>query len=89
MSGWLGRRLGRRRRSAREAKDRLQLLLIHDRTDLTPDSMASLKNDLLDVISRYIEIDTSSVSIEMTRDGRQQRLLADIPIRPIRRSRLG
>ncbi len=67
--------------SASTAKDRLKLVLINDRTDLTPAELESMKNELLAVISRYIEIDSNAVRIDMTQEGRQQRLLADIPIR--------
>jgi cell division topological specificity factor len=66
--------------SASKAKERLQLVLINDRTDLTPGAIELLKDDLLKVLSKYIEIDTSSVTIDLTQEGRQQRLIADIPI---------
>lgn len=70
-----------RKRSAASAKERLQLVLIHDRTDLTPAQLEALKNDLLKAISNYIDIDPEAVRIELERDGRQQRLVADIPLR--------
>lgn len=70
-----------RKRSATSAKERLQLVLIHDRTDLSPAQLEALKNDLLKAISNYIEIDPDAVRIELERDGRQQRLVADIPLR--------
>ena len=47
--------------------------------------MAELKDELIEVISRYIEIDPNSVQINMTQEGREQRLIADIPIKPVRR----
>ena len=49
--------LFRRRKSANNAKERLQLVLIHDRTDLSPAQLESLKDALIATISRYIEID--------------------------------
>ncbi len=55
------------------------------RTDLTPAELESLKNELLVVISRYIEIDPQAVRIDMMQEGRQQRLLADVPIRAANR----
>lgn len=66
--------------SADKAKDRLRLVLINDRTDLTGATMEALKDDLLEVLSRYIQIDPETVQIDITREGRQQRLIADIPI---------
>jgi cell division topological specificity factor len=70
-----------RKRSANSAKERLQLVLIHDRTDLNPAELDALKDDLIDTISRHIEIDPESVSISIAQDGRSQRLVADIPLR--------
>ena len=81
MSGWLDRFLGQKPKSASEAKDRLKLVLIHDRTDLTPDALEKMKNELLQVISRYVELDPAAVRIQMAQEGREQRLVADIPLR--------
>ncbi|NWF65277.1 MAG: cell division topological specificity factor MinE [Chloroflexi bacterium] len=79
----------RRKRSAVSAKERLQLVLVHDRTDLTPGQLESLKDDLLKAISRYIEIDPDAVRIELEKDGRAQRLVADIPLKNSSRHRAG
>lgn len=82
MADWLAWLASKKtNKSASSAKDRLKLVLINDRTDLTPAELESMKNELLQVISRYIEIDSNAVRIDMTQEGRQQRLLADIPIR--------
>ena len=70
-----------RKRSAHSARERLQLVLIHDRTDLTPAELDALKDDLIDTISRYVEIDPEAVRINIAQDGRSQRLVADIPLR--------
>ncbi len=53
--------LFRRKKSANSAKERLQLVLIHDRTDLTPAQLELLKDDLIATISRHIEIDPTAV----------------------------
>jgi cell division topological specificity factor len=78
-----------RKRSAVTAKERLQLVLVHDRTDLTPGQLESLKDDLLKAISQYIEIDPEAVRIEIEKDGRSQRLVADIPLKSPSRHRTG
>lgn len=77
------------KKSARSAKERLQLVLIHDRTDLTPAVFDALKNELLEVISRHIEIDPASVQINVSNEGREQRLVADIPLKSTTRRRAG
>ncbi len=78
-----------RKKSASSAKERLQLVLVHDRTDLTPAQLESLKDDLIKAISNYIEIDPEAVQIGLERDGREQRLVADIPLRSVSRHRTG
>lgn len=78
-----------RKHSATSAKERLQLVLVHDRTDLTPGQLESLKDDLLKAISQYIEIDPAAVRIELEKDGRSQRLVADIPLKTPSRHRAG
>jgi len=88
MSSFLDRVLGRDRKSAVHAKERLKLVLIHDRTDLSPGTMETLKDELIEVISRYVEIDPTAVRIEMAQDGREQRLVADIPLRSVGRRRI-
>ena len=77
------------KRSAASAKERLQLVLIHDRTDLTPGELNALKDDLLAVISRHVDIEPEAVRIGLERDGRSQRLVADIPLRSMARRRGG
>jgi cell division topological specificity factor len=78
-------RLLGRKNSADNAKERLQLVLIHDRTDLTPAQLDSLKDDLIATISRHVEIDAQSMQIGVEHDGRSQRLVADIPLKAARR----
>lgn len=82
--GWFGSK-----RSAVNAKERLQLVLIHDRTDMTPTELTSLKDEIIQVISRHIDIDSSAVQIAVEHDGRQQRLVADIPLKSVIRRRTG
>ncbi len=73
--------------SATEAKERLQLVLVHDRADLSQARLEAMKDEMLDVISRYVEIDRSAVKIALTKDRNEQRLVADIPLVSKRRRR--
>jgi len=84
LLGWLR---GGGRNSARTAKERLQLVLVHDRADISPGKLAALKDDLIAVLSKHIEIDTHSVRVELTRERDQQRLVAHIPLAPRRARR--
>jgi len=78
---------GGKKKSAQSAKERLQLVLTHDRTDLTPVALEALKDELIEVISQHIEIDPDAVHIDIAREGRSQRLIADIPLRSASRRR--
>ncbi len=89
MAGFLDRLTSNKTKSANSAKERLKLVLIHDRTDLSPQALEDMKNDLLAVISRYVDIDPSLVQINMAQEGREHRLVADIPIKPAARRARG
>ena len=80
---------GRKKKSASSAKERLQLVLIHDRTDITPAILEAMKDEIMEVLSRHVDIDPSAVRIEVAHEGRSQRLVADIPLRSVSRRRAG
>ena len=52
-----------------------------------PAALDALKDELIAVISRHVEIDPSTVQIDIAHEGRQQRLIADIPLRVTGRRR--
>jgi len=83
---FINRLLGRSTGSANVAKERLQLVLAHDRTDLTPEILERLKDEIVNVISKHIEIDRSRVHVSISRSDRTQRLVADIPLVGTRRA---
>ena len=87
MGSFFDRMLGKDKKSANQAKERLKLVLIHDRTDLTPGALDMMKDELISVISRYVQIDSSAVMIGVEQNGREQRLVADIPLKPAGRRR--
>jgi cell division topological specificity factor len=78
---------GKKKKSANDAKDRLKLLLIHDRTDLPQGVMDDLRDELIEVISRHINIDPNAVRIDVVHEGRDQRILAEIPMVTVNRRR--
>ena len=87
MTSTLNRLLGRKRKSANQAKERLQLVLVHDRTNLTSTMIETLKDEIIEVLSRHLDIDPSAVSMEINKDGRQQHLVAEIPVRGPKKGR--
>ncbi len=79
--GFLDRYFRRREPTSRDiAKERLQLVLVHDRVNISPGMLARMKDDLITVISRYVEIEPDGVEVTFTQGRRQSRLVADIPV---------
>jgi len=71
------------------ARDRLKLVLIHDRTDVSPAIIEQMRAEIIDVISRHVDIDRDGVDIKLYQEATENRLVADIPLvkNPRRRSR--
>lgn len=80
MASFLDRLSRKQNASANQAKERLSLVLIHDRTDLSPEDLRSLKDRLIEVISDYVKIDSRHTEIEIQNDGREQTLIVNIPL---------
>ena len=75
------RLLKRRKPTSRDiAKNRLQLVLVQDRVNLSPEKMNQLKDELIQLISKYVEIDHEGIDISLTKAGRRSRLTANIPV---------
>ena len=81
------------KKSKEVAKERLKLVLINDRTGLSPKALEELRVEITKVISKYIEIDEESLDIKMTNtkmeDGKTiaPTLIANIPIKKVRDNR--
>jgi cell division topological specificity factor len=78
----INRLLGRVQPKSRDiAKNRLQLVLVQDRVDLSPAKMDQLKDDLIQVISKYVVIEQEGVEMALSNSNhRQSRLTIDIPV---------
>lgn len=77
---FFNRFFGQKGNSGSVAKNRLQLVLVHDRVNLSPGKMDELKDELIQVISRYVEIDRDGIDISLTENNNQSRLTAHIPL---------
>ena len=77
--------------SGNNAKNRLQLALVSDRTGCSPELMEKIKNDIIEVLKKYVEIDPNGLDINLTQTrsddgvGSVPALYANIPIKEIRR----
>lgn len=77
---WLSRLFGQNTSSAEIAKNRLKLVLTYDRTNLTPEMMNLLQDEIVGVISRHLDIDRSGMSFTTQSGDGRDHLVADIPI---------
>lgn len=74
--------------SKQAAKDRLKLVLMQDRASVSPDFFEIMKQEIIDVIKKYIEIDEDALEVELTRgleaglEG--PALYANIPIKNVK-----
>lgn len=67
------------------AVERLRLVLVHDRANISPGLMEALKEDLIAVISKYMDIDEESMEINLNSGELSAALVASIPVKRIRR----
>jgi cell division topological specificity factor len=73
-------RLFRRESSGSTAKERLRLVLLSDHLSLAPEMVEALKRDLIEVISRYVEVDAQACDVSFEQQERTVAMLANIPI---------
>jgi len=76
--------LGRETASANTARERLQLVLAHDRVDmssLTTDLLDKMRKEILDVVAKYVEIDFEEVAVSLETEDRMTALVANLPIK--------
>jgi cell division topological specificity factor len=81
---FLNRLLGRQKPSGTLARERLQLVLAHDRSDLNPELLEQMRREILEVVQRYVEIDIDSCDVSLETEDRVTALLANLPIRRAR-----
>jgi cell division topological specificity factor len=75
---------GPRESSASVAKHRLQLVLVQDRVKLPPEVMEAIKEEIIAVISKYVDIDKEGLEVTLTRGESLDKLTANIPVRRAR-----
>ena len=69
------------RSSSRQvAKERLQLVLVHDRAQISPQMLETLKDEIIAVISKHVAIERGGVEVTLAQNRRESRLQADIPL---------
>ena len=63
------------------AKNRLQMVLVQDRSGMSSQDMENFKKELLDVISKYFTIESQSLQVEWDRSDNETALVINTPIR--------
>ncbi len=81
---FINRLLGRQKPSGAAARERLQLVLAHDRSDLNPELLEQMRREILEVVQRYVEIDIEGCDVSLETEDRVTALLANLPIRRAR-----
>jgi cell division topological specificity factor len=77
---WLSRLFGQQEKSGSVAKQRLQMVLIHDRSEVSPGLLEQIKDDIIKVIAERLTIDPDNVEVNLTQSARESRLVAEIPL---------
>jgi cell division topological specificity factor len=82
---FLARLFGRDSGSKNVAKERLRLVLVHDRSSVSPQLLETLKAEMIQVISNYMDIDEQGLEVNLDSSGNSVALVAKSPDRGMKR----
>ncbi len=77
---WLDKFWGNKEKSGATAKKRLQMVLIHDRSEISPGMLQLIQDDIIQVIAKRLEIDPASVAVKVEQSEREGYLVAEVPL---------
>ena len=82
MASLIDRLFGRTDKTAKDVgKERLRLVLMHDRTDIPPAKMELIRQGIIEVLSRHLNIAPELLDIKLAREEDAVALVANIPLR--------
>ena len=90
---WLNNLFSRQKKPANIAKDRLKLVLMHDRVNCSTELLEMIKNDIIMVLSKYVDIDHHELDIQVSQAASEDNspvpvLYANIPIKNMRKHKV-
>ncbi len=71
----------RKKTSADKAKERLQIILAHERATNKAPFLDDLRQDIIKVISKYVDIDPKTINVNLQKDNSMEVLEINIPIK--------
>ena len=80
--GWLNKLFKSEEKSGSVAKTRLQMVLTHDRSSISPGLIDEIKDDIIEVIAKRLDIDRDHVVVNLSTNRQESRLVAEIPTSP-------
>ena len=87
MLDFISRLLGRESTPSKTvAKERLRLVLVHDRASISPGMFDKIKEDIIQVLSRYVEIDKDALEVNLCQEEDEVALVANIPVVRMKRN---
>ena len=75
--------------SASSAKNRLKMVLVHDRNDISPGVLRQIRDDIISVFAHHLNIDPDDVEVLLDENDSDNMLVAQVPLNPTRRVRAG
>ena len=80
FNDFFGKFFGKSENSKETAKKRLKFALVYDKLEISDDLLSDLQRDIVEVISRYFEIDTSAIKLDIKRSDDLSALVLNTPI---------
>lgn len=68
------------KKSAQTAKERLQVVLIHDRASVAPEVLDKMKDEIIAVTSKYMDLNKNGMEISLANDSESVALVVNIPV---------